>query len=757
MLHLIRHCSLVIGHWSFFALALASPLAARPAPDPATVIWFKSPATDWLEALPVGNGHMGAMIFGDVAKERIQFNEQTLVPGTSETKGVDFYQPFGDIHLEFPGAPSTTPADYRRELDLDSATARVSYSTDDVTYTREVVASLPANLIAVRLTASRPGKINFTARLSDFRKQPITSAHDTQAFDGKLSNGLAYAAALRVVADKGSVTSSSDTLTVTGADSATLFLAAATDFAPVPSKKFRSGQPPAPVVATRLADAPSYADLRAAQLADYQALYRRVTLDLGRTPSSDLPTPDRLAARKAGTPDPALASLLFNYGRYLLIGSSRPGGQPANLQGLWNDYAKPAWFSAYTTNINLEMNYWLAEPTALSECHQPLFDWIDNLAEVQKATTDPRIKVPVGWVAYSTNNQYGGNTGWAVHMPGSAWLTRHFWEHYAFTGDRAFLEKRAFPHLRDLSELWMGRLVPGPGGKLITPDGWSPEHGPVKKPDGRIVLQEGDRTPLPGASYDQQIVHDLFSNTLEAAAVLRSDSAFRDRVAATRANLLGPRIGRWGQIMEWLEDVDDPHNKHRHVSNLFALYPGRHISVDTTPELAAAAKVSLQARGNGGTGWSRAWKISFWARLHDGDQAERVLAGLLNPVPASANGSGFGGGSYPNLFGAHPPFQMDSNFGATAGIAEMLLQSHDRADDGGYVIHLLPALPKTWPTGSALGLRARGGFIVDQKWQDGRLVAAKITSLLGQPATLRYRGKTHSITVAKDASFVFQP
>jgi alpha-L-fucosidase 2 len=750
MIHMLR--SLII------ALLLAATFAsARPAPNPATVLWYKAPASGWLEAIPVGNGRMGAMLFGGVAKERIQFNEQTLVPGTSATKGVDFYQPFGDVHIDFPGAPAATPADYHRELDLDSAAARVSYSAGGVTYSRELVASLPSNLIAFRLSASRPGSLTFTARLTDFRKNTVTSpTADSLAFEGKLSNGLAYAAALRVVAEKGSVSSSAGSVTVTGADSATLYLAAATDFAPVPSKQFRSGQPPAPVVAARVASAPSYADLRAAQLADYQALYRRITLDLGRTPISDLPTHERLDARKQGKPDPALVSLLFNYGRYLLIGSSRPGGQPANLQGLWNAYGQPAWFCAYTTNINVEMNYWLAGPTALSECEQPLFDWVDNLAEVQKTTTDPRIQVPVGWVAYSTNNQYGGNTGWAVHMPGSAWLSRHFWEHYAYTGDRAFLEKRAFPHLRDLSELWMGRLVPGPGGKLITPDGWSPEHGPVKKPDGRIVLQEGDRTPQPGATYDQQIVHDLFTNTLEATVVLQSDPAFRDRVAATRANLLGPRIGRWGQIMEWLEDVDDPKNQHRHVSNLFALYPGRQISVDTTPEFAAAAKVSLNARGNGGTGWSRAWKISFWARLHDGDQAERVLAGLLNPVPAQAP-NGFGGGSYPNLFGAHPPFQMDSNFGATAGVAEMLLQSHDRAAEGGYVLHLLPALPKAWPTGSALGLRARGGFIVDQKWQDGRLVAAKITSLLGQPATLRYGGKTHTLTLAKDASFVFRP
>ncbi len=736
-------------------LLLPVSLQASPAtPDPANVLWYDAPASHWLEALPVGNGRMGAMLFGGVAKERIQFNEQTLVPGSSQTKGVEHYQPFGNIALEFPGAPETTPADYHRELDLRSAAARVSYSVDGVTHRRELVASLPANLVAMRLSASKPGRVSFTVRLSDVRKNAVTVASDSLFFAGKLTNGLAYAAALRVVAEKGSVTRTGDGLAIQGADAATLYLAAATDFAPIPAQKFRGGVSPASVVSGRIAAAPAYAELRAAQLADYQTLYGRVSLDLGTTASSSLPTDKRLAAKKARQPDPALATLLFNYGRYLLIGSSRPGGQPANLQGLWNDELYPAWFCAYTTNINVEMNYWLAEPTALSECHQPLFDWIDNLAEVQKATTDLRIQVPIGWVAYSTNNQYGGNTGWAVHMPGSAWLARHFWEHYAFTGDRAFLEKRAFPHLRDLSELWMKRLVPGPDGKLITPDGWSPEHGPVKQPDGRIVMKEGDRTPRPGASYDQQIVHDLFTNTLSASDALGSDPAFRDRVSATRANLLGPRIGRWGQIMEWMEDVDDPNNQHRHVSHLFALYPGRQISADRTPELAAAAKVSLQARGNGGTGWSRAWKIAFWARLHDGDQAERVLAGLLEPIPASGARSGRGG-SYPNLFGAHPPFQMDSNFGATAGIVEMLLQSHDQTESGDYVIHLLPALPKTWPTGSAKGLRARGGFIVDQEWNEGRLVFAKITSLLGRTAVVRHGAQTHALVLAKDSSVVF--
>lgn len=738
------------------AFVITSPAAAG-AVDPANTLWYDKPATHWLEALPVGNGRMGAMVFGGVSRERIQFNEQTLASGSSETKGVDYYQPFGDLILEFPDTPEETPDDYRRELDLDSAAARVSYTAKDgVAFTREVVASLPCNVVAIRLTASVPGRLTFNVGLTDSRRQPIKNSGDSLRFEGHLSNGLAYAAGVRVVAENGTVTKSPEGLTVTGADAATLYLSAATDFALLPDKGFRSGIPPAAMVAERLAAAPSYEALRRAQRSDHQSLYRRVVIDLGTTSSSSLPTGERLASIKAGNPDPALAALLFNYGRYLLISSSRPGGLPANLQGLWNEEKQPAWWCAYTTNINVEMNYWLAEPAALPECHQPLFDWVDMLAEVQRKSSDPRLKVAIGWIAYSTNNQYGGNTGWAIHLPGSAWLSRHFWEHYAFTGDREFLLKRALPHLRDLSELWMARLVPGPDGKLITPDGWSPEHGPVKQADGSIVLKEGDRAPQPGASYDQQIVHDLFTNTIEAAEALDAPADFRERVAATRANLLGPRIGRWGQIMEWLEDVDDPKNQHRHVSHLFALFPGRQISADSTPDLAEAAKVSLRARGNGGTGWSRAWKIAFWARLHDGDQAGEVLSGLLDPVPASGARSG-PGGTYPNLFGAHPPFQMDSNFGATAGILEMLLQSHDQTAEGHSIIHLLPALPKAWPTGSVKGLRARGGFVVDQEWRDGQLVSATVTSRLGRTAVLRYGTDTHPLSLAAGESFHFEP
>jgi len=390
-----------------------------------------------------------------------------------------------------------------------------------------------------------------------------------------------------------------------------------------------------------------------------------------------------------------------------LSASSRTGGLPANLQGIWNQNLKPAWHSGYTTNINVEMNYWLAEPANLSECHQPLFDWLRNLATVRKKNAQPAIAAKRGWIAYSTNNPMAGNSTWGIHRPGSAWLTQHLWTHYEFTGDREFLKTRAYPALKELFEYWEDFLVEGPDGKLITPAGWSPEHGPVKK-DGKIVIVEGDRTPQPGASHDQQIVWDLFTNYIEASEALGIDAAYRAHVSAMRDKLLGPKIGKWGQLQEWMEDVDDPKDTHRHISHLFALHPGRQIHPTLTPDLAKAAIVSLEARGDGGN---------------------------------------YRGGVYPNLFDGHPPFQIDGNFGATAGMTEMFLQSHVRKE-GLYLIDILPALSDAWKNGSVTGLRARGGFNVDFTWRDGKACEAVITSTMGGKAWIRFNGTTRPLTLA---------
>lgn len=768
-------------HSTLLALAplLSTSLASA---GPSKALWYDKPAAHWLEALPVGNGRMGAMVFGDSSHERIQFNEQTLWTGRNATQklfghnigdgAMGDYQPFGDLFLRFPAAAAPVES-YRRELDLETAIATTRYRVGEVTYTREVFASHPARVVVVRLSADKPASLNFEVELKDVQRRQLSpvattgSAAERQlAFAGRLSrppealpgdlrwNDMPYHAAVRAIPEGGKLTVGPATLSVVGADAVTLLLAAATDYVPNPRQQFRGAAPATKVAAAlRAAASKPYTRLRAEHVADHQSLFKRVSLDLGDPDRDLLPTDQRLKDYKAGAVDRSLEALLFHFGRYLTIASVRPGGLPANLQGLWNDNPAPAWYSGYTHNINVEMNNWLTETANLPECAAPLFDWIENIELGTKLNPDPRLQTELGWVMYSTHNPLGGNSGWGLHRPGSAWLSQHFWEHYAFGGDKNFLRKRAYPQLRELTRMWSARLIEGPKGSLITPDGWSPEHGPVRDAHGKVTIKEGDRTPHPGVSYDQQVVWDLFTNFIEAAKALGVDEELRARITERRARLLGPQVGRWGQIQEWMEDVDDPNIDYRHIAHLFALHPGRQITPLTTPDWAKAAKVTLDAHSNGSVGWSRVLKLSLRARLHDGEAAARQIRAALDYVPNDARASG----TYSNLFGAGPPFQMDANFGYTAGVAEMLLQSHEQTAEGNPVIHLLPALPAGWPDGSIQGLRARGGFVVDQTWRNGRLIAARISSSLGRPAVLRYGATTRPIVLAKGASWVYTP
>lgn len=688
---------------------------------------YDRPAKKWLEATPIGNGRIGAMPYGNPAYDVIQFNEESLVNG--DTLKVGDYQPFGHIRV---ATGHTQYTHYERSLSLDSAVFHVSYQSGDVRYVQQSFVSYPDHVMVTHYQASKRHRLNMTIVLCDEHGAMTRVAAGRLKYAGALpENSMKYEAQLYAKAAGGKISLHDSTMVIRDADEVTLYLAAGTDFTLDRDHHFRGADPHARLVQDiDQASKYAYAELLRRHIIDYQPLYRRVELTLGDATSEY--TDEMVANYDKEKGNPYLEALLYQYGRYMMIASSRQGCLPANLQGIWNCDKKPAWYSQYTTDINIEMNYWLTEITGLPECHGPYFSWVDMMAKVQKekGKRDPKLATGgKGWIEYSTNNIMGGASTWGVNYCGSAWLSQDYWERYAFDGDREFLRKKGYPLLKDITEYWDSKLIPTVDGQhLMTPGGWSPEHGPH--------LREGDRTLYPGVAYEMEIVHDLFDNYIQAAEVLQMDKDYADHIREVRDKMLPLRIGRWGQLQEWKEDWDDPNDHHRHCSHLFAVYPGKQISPLIDKRYSDAALVSLKARGDKSTGWSTAWKISLYARLFCGDDAYRQIHSLLSHNILS------------NLFDSHPPFQIDGNFGYTAGISEMLLQSQ-LMDGDKHLYVLLPALPSNWPNGTIKGLRARGGCIVDENWKNGTLLHATFTATRDVNFVILYQNKRISVSLKK--------
>jgi alpha-L-fucosidase 2 len=782
-----RRCRLVL------VLAL---IAARLAAAPDRVLSFDAPAAHFTQSCPLGNGRLGAMVFGGIDEERMVLNEGTLWSGgpqdadradaaaslpeirrlllegknaeaerlvndhfTCAGRGSGYgtganvpygcYQVLGNLHLRFLSSATGDPSDYRRELDLDEAVARVSYQRGGVQFTREAFVSAPAQAMVFRFTASQPGALSFDVSLDRPERATTTAAaNDALRMTGRLNNGtdgkgMSFAAQLRVIPTGGTVSAADNRLQVRGATEVLILLTAGTDIRSFAGR--RSDDPAAQAAEDlRAASAKPYAALRAAHLADYQGYFNRVSLHLGPADAARVPpsTPARLLAFQSGAADPELVALYFNFGRYLLISASRPGGLPANLQGIWAEEIQTPWNGDWHLNVNVQMNYWPAETCGLGDLAQPLFAFVNSLQE-PGARTARKYYGARGWVAHVITNPWGFTSpgegaDWGATTTGSAWLCQHLWDHYRFTRDRAFLAW-AYPVLKGSAQFYLDMLIEEPTHHwLVT--------APSNSPENAFILPNGTKAHIClGATMDLQLLRELFSDCATAAELLGVDADFRRELVAKRARLAPTRIAPDGRVMEWLENYreDDPH--HRHVSHLWGLYPGTEISREGTPELAAAARKTLDARGDGGTGWGLAFKLALWARLGDGDRAHKILRAQLQPIGRMDGVPTTGGGTYPNLLDGHPPFQIDGNYGAAAGIAEMLVQSSlDLAPgvDATPTIDLLPALPSAWPDGSVSGLRVRGGFAVDFAWHGGKLVNVRVHSLGGTAVRVRHASRT---------------
>jgi len=725
---------------------------------------YTKPAKLWVEALPVGNGRLAAMVFGGAPQERIQLNEGTVWAGgpydnvnpeayralpqvqqlifagkyeqahrlvnekmiARQAHGMP-YQTVGDLVLYFPGHDSCSH--YQRRLNLDNATTTVSYRVGEVTYTREVFASFTDQVIIIRLSADKPDQITFTAEFASPQQTSVTvEAPDVLVMNGRgsdfegVTGQITFQARAKIIPQRGVLFAENGRLRLEHGDNVTIMIAMATNFINYQNL----GGAPDSITINQLANAApkSYPQLLNAHSAAYRQYFDRVTLDLGSSPAVNLPTDERVKGFAAGN-DPQLAALYFQFGRYLLISASQPGGQPVTLQGLWNEQMQPPWDSKYTVNINTAMNYWPGEPTNLPEPVAPLIQMVSELAQAGSETAR-RMYNAGGWVVHHNTDIWRmtapiDGAAWGMWPSGGAWLCQHLWNHYLYNGDKQYLQT-VYPVLKGAAQFFLDVLIEEPTHRwLVVSPSISPENPHVR--DKGIAIDAG-------VTMDNQLVHDLFSNTIQAATILETDSEYVQQLVAARNRLAPMHIGQYGQLQEWLQDKDDPQDKHRHVSHLWGLHPGNLISPRRTPELFAAVRKSLEYRGDVSTGWSMAWKINLWARLLDGNHAYKMLTDQLSLVSGD-RGFYQHGGTYPNLFDAHPPFQIDGNLGCTAGIAEMLLQSYDGD------IFILPALPAAWLNGSVTGLRAPGGFEISFTWKEGKPRKIHIQSHLGGNCRIR--------------------